>query len=663
MAQPVRDRLRMLDPGRVRLRIAARTILAALAAVLAAVAMCRAADLPGAIVVMATVVTVTLSRTLHATSLAHRLSALLYVPAIGLLAAYVGRFMLHHAWWGAATYVAAVGASRYLLRFGGHIRRLGRLALTPLIAVMVVPVPPSAAKAAGPVWGAVAGVMAVACVLLSQAALPTRPTREAAASALDLTRAARHLRTLPPGTPRHARAALALHRAALTTEDRLDAADLPPSGPLAALATAVLHAEVLAHGAGGALPRQCTPDPAAPVGGPEAAPLAAVGDGSDVAAPGVGGAAGIAEPSRRVVTAAGDGASGPDTRVDAALARALDEVEAAAAAVRAIPARALPAPEPPRPPARKGLQPHTRLSVQLTVAMAAAFAVGHLLFPHHWTWTVITAFVVCGAARARGDVVHRSGLRVAGAFAGAVTGTFVAQPVADVPPAAVAVILCYLFVGTWLRDVSYAVWAFCVTSLLAVLYSLNGEQGAALLLQRPEGILAGSACGILAAYFVLPLPTETVMRGRAARTLQVLQDLLTAVREPHPEPAALRQLTRALDRAARDLGDAAASARAHRALFRRRAPAGAAPHPADWADTLALCVREARALAATPPPDLAAARPHLVLTSRNLGQVRRRLGHRPDATPPRPSTAPLPPHLHRLNAALADLYRQLPAPA
>jgi uncharacterized membrane protein YccC len=341
-----------------------------------------------------------------------------------------------------------------------------------------------------------------------------------------------------------------------------------------------------------------------------------------------------------------------------ALDLALGEVEAAAAAVRRIPARARPAPEPKRVAARKGgVQPHTRLSAQLTVAMAVAFAVGHLLFPHRWTWTVITAFVVCSAARARGDVVHRSGLRVVGAFTGTVTGTLVAHVVAGTAPAAVAVIFCYLFLGLWLRDVSYALWAFCVTSLLAVLYSLNGEHGtAALLLQRPEGILAGSACGILAAYFVLPLRTETVMRGRAARALQVLQDLLTAAREPHPEPAALRRLARSLDRASRDLGDAAASARAHRTLFGR-----GAPHAADWADTLAVCVGEARALAATPPRDLAAARPHLVLAARNLGQVRRRLGRRPDAEPPRPPAPASPAHLHRLNTALSDLYAQLPA--
>ncbi|NUS17500.1 MAG: hypothetical protein HOY69_39925, partial [Streptomyces sp.] len=211
MTQSLLDRMRLIDPGRVRLRVAARTILAALAALLMSAAICAAADLPGGVVVIATVVAVMLSRSLHATSLAHRLSALLYVPAVGALAGFVGRFMLHHAWLGAAMYVAAVAAARYLMRFGGTVRSLGRTALGPIIAVMVVPIPPSAAEAAGPWWAAAAGTLAAGCVLLSQAALPARPTREAATAALDVVRAAHRLSALPPGAPARTRTARALH--------------------------------------------------------------------------------------------------------------------------------------------------------------------------------------------------------------------------------------------------------------------------------------------------------------------------------------------------------------------------------------------------------------------------------------------------------------------
>jgi hypothetical protein len=632
----VLDPLRLLDPGRVRLRTAARTLLAVVGALAASAAASDAAGLPGGFVVIAAVVAVTISRSLHGTSLAHRLSALLYVPAVGVLAGLVGRFMLHHLWWGSATYVAAVAASRYLMRFGGRVRALGRLALSPLLAVMIVPIPPSAAKAVGPLWGAAAAAIAVGCVLLARAALPPRPAREAATAAVDAVRAARRLHALPAARRAHARTSAALHRAALTTEDRLAALSLRP-GPAAG------HAPTLA-------------------GGPPAPPDAVAGAGAEPAPPPAAAALSAAVFQAEVLAYETPPANAPGD-----LPGALHQVVLAAAAVRTLPAREAPAHDPPRPPARKGVQPHTRLTAQLAAAMAAAFAAGHLAFAHHWTWTVITAFVVCSGARSRGDVVHRSGLRVTGAFAGAVTGTLVAHLVAAEPLAAVAVILGYLFVGTWLRDVTYAAWAFCVTSLLAVLYSLNGEHGTGgLLLQRPEGILLGSACGILAAYFVLPLRTQTVMRARAARTLQALQDLLTAARAPDPDRAALRRLARDADRACRELDTAAAAVRAHRALLGPRRGRGTAGHAADWADALALCVRRARALAAAPPEDLATARPALALTARNLGHVRRRLGRRPDAEAPRPLPETSPPRpldttLRALDAALAALFRRLPA--
>ncbi|WP_328465022.1 FUSC family protein [Streptomyces sp. NBC_00448] len=692
-------RLRLLDPGRVRLRIAVRTVLAAVAALLVSGAVGRAAGLPGGMVVIATVVAVMVSRSLHATSLPHRLSALAYVPMVGVLAAFVGRLMVQNAWFGASVFVAAVGGSRYLMRFGGKVRRFGRLALTPLIAVLVTPVPPSAAKATGPLWGAVCGVIAVACVLGSQQLLPSRPTREAAAAAGDFVRGAARLRALAPGSSRHAKAALTLHRTALTVEDRLDAARLPAGAdrtPLDTLAAAVLTAEVTAGqptaapapvvrpapgdepagtgGSGGdgsaqAAPEQpTTSERAAPAQGVPAQGVRApvvrfrvAGTPAAVGSSGTGGAG-----------TGGPGADGPGG--GGALDEALAAVRAAAAAVRGVRAAQGPAPEPPAPAARPGgwrnPQPQARLAAQLAVAMAAAFAVGHLVFPRHWSWAMITAFVVCSAARGRGDVVHRSGLRVAGAFIGAVTGTLAAHLVAGDDAAAITVIFCYLLVGLWLRETTYAAWAFCVTSLLAVLYGLSGEQGGALIVQRPEGILLGSACGIAAAYFVLPLPTATVLRGRSAGALRVLADLLVAARAPEPRPAEIRRLARRFDRATRELAVAAAPARAHRTLIRgtlghpawaSRRAAPAPPHAADWVDALTACAHAGRALALSDAAGLAAARPQLGLAARNLGQVRRRLGNRPDAAPPRPVRTG-PPALISLDAALAELYDRLPAP-
>jgi|GEM_PF-231380 len=607
-------RLRLLDPGRIRLRTAVRTVAAAIAALLATSVLTRAAGLPGGMVAIATVVAVMVARSLRGASLVHRLWALLYVPAVGVAASFVGRLMARHVWFGAVAFLAAVGGSRYLLRFGPRTRFLGRLALTPLIAVLVTPVPPDAARSTGPLWGAACGAIAVACVIASEYVLAARPLNEAAAAAADAAGAAARLPAASAG-PRRERALLLVHRASQAAQDRLDAARLPDGAgrsPADDLAVALLALEVRAQ---------------------------------ELPADGVRG-------------------SEPPAGSPAGLRAAVDRLRECAAAVRGLPAVERPAAPVAAPRARAGglrdPHPQARLTAQLVAAMGAAFAAGHLLFGRHWPWAVITAFVVCGAARGRGDVVHRSALRVLGACTGAVAGTLVARTVPAEPPLAVAVIFCFLLTGLWLREATYAAWAFCVTGLLAVLYSLDGEHGtSSLLLVRPEAILVGSACGIAAACAVLPLRTETVLRGRAARALRALQELLAAAREETPDPNALRHLARRFDRAVHDLAAVVAPARLHRRLRGTRSRAGA--HPADWADLVAACAHPARALPLLPPDDLVGARAQLGLTARNLGQVRRRLGRRPDAQPPRPPRSG-PACLLRLNALLCELYDSLAAP-
>ena len=652
-------------------------------------------------VVIATVVAVMVSRSLHATTLPHRLSALVYVPLIGILASFVGRFMLHHTWFGAAAFVASVGGSRYLMRFGGKVRRFGRLALTPLIAVLVTPVPPSAAKATGPLWGAVAGFIAVACVIAAQAAScrPGRPARRRPPPS-DFVRVARRLRALTPGTRPHTRAARALHRAALTVETRLAAARLPEDAdhsPLDALAAAVLAAEVRAQTAPAAdrpapgdepLPERTAPDRAASPGGEpsrrRARPPTRRRPPSEQWSP-----SGQRPRYRRPSPAPPpppspphiprsaarppplDNSSGgsPD-RLDTALDAALAVVTARAAAVRALASGEHPHPDVPAPRRRTGgwrdLQPQTRLTAQLAAAMAAAFAVGHLFFPHRWAWTVITAFVVCSAARGRGDVVHRSGLRVLGAFIGAVTGTLVAHLVAGEPPVAVIRHLLLpadrrLAARTHLRDLGVLRHQPARRPLLAQRRTrLRAARPAPR--GHPPRLGLRHRGGLLRPAAAHRDRHARPRRGRPAGTPGA------AGRPARPRPAARRHrhLARRFDRAAEELAVVAAPARVHRTLLHRRLNRrrdAASPHAADWADSLAACAHAARALAATDAAALAAARAQL-----GLDRPQPRPGAppprpRPGRRTPRPPPAPAPPTLIRLDALLAELYDRLPAPA
>ncbi|MDX6347169.1 MAG: hypothetical protein QOF84_1959, partial [Streptomyces sp.] len=481
--------LSSLDPGSLHLRRAAQTLAAALAALLLTGG--AGLGLGGRLAVVSVVVAVTAARILRGFTARQRAAALVHVPVAGAVVAVIGAFMALHAALGAVLFVAAVFAARWLIGGSGRARRFGRLALSPLLAMFVVPLPPQAVSAPGPLWPlrvAAACAIAVACVWAAHSCvLPDHPARDSAAAARAFLRLARQ-----------GSGVRALHRAALALDD--------PAPAARPLTTALLQAESLyeADPADERLPAVLL----------RAEALAAeLARGTDP--PGAATATGASADAERVARAGSAG--GVMSRADPPAGPELPVRPPPVAGASGRPDSA------PRARSRAGLSPHTRLAAQLATAMGLAFASGHLLFPQRWNWPVITAFVVCGAARSRGDVVHRSALRVLGALSGALTATPVAYALRGHAGASVAVIFGYLFVGLWLRDLAYTAWAFCVTSLLAVLYALHGDSGtAALLVERPAGILLGSACGIAAAFFVLPIRTERVIRARTAAALRAL---------------------------------------------------------------------------------------------------------------------------------------------
>jgi hypothetical protein len=206
-------------------------------------------------------------------------------------------------------------------------------------------------------------------------------------------------------------------------------------------------------------------------------------------------------------------------------------------ALRIEPVRT-PPPARPRMPATRStrrLPASTRLALQSGAAIALAFSVGHTLFPDHWAWTVITVFAVTGAARSRGDVLHRSLLRLAGALAGTTVATLLTGPLSGHRDLAVVAILALLGLGLAGRERTYAAWAASVTGMLALLYGLYGETGTALLHTRLEAILVGALCAIAPAWFVLPIRGQAVVRRHRGDMLHAFGDLAHTLgsEDPH----------------------------------------------------------------------------------------------------------------------------------
>jgi hypothetical protein len=174
------------------------------------------------------------------------------------------------------------------------------------------------------------------------------------------------------------------------------------------------------------------------------------------------------------------------------------------------------------------ITPSTRLAAQMAVSLGAAFAVGRNAFPDHWTWVVLTAFIVCSGNRGRGDVAHKAVMRLLGAS----VGTLAATAVTGLFPAgdrwSIVVIFAVLTLALWLRPLNYAYWAAGMTAALALLYGYYGERGPGLLAGRLEAILIGAALAVVVSWFLLPIRTTDVIRGDSARALAALADYLRA---------------------------------------------------------------------------------------------------------------------------------------
>ncbi|HKR77956.1 MAG TPA: FUSC family protein [Rhodanobacter sp.] len=248
------------------------------------------------------------------------------------------------------------------------------------------------------------------------------------------------------------------------------------------------------------------------------------------------------------------------------------------------PAHRMPAAPARATPSRMRPSATTRMALQMAVALAAAFAVGHIGFGEHWPWVVLTAFIVHSGNRGRLEVAYKSLLRLAGAAG----GTFVAALLA-VPPhmpgsGSAALILLAVFLGTWLRPLNYAWWALFVTVALALLQDYAGLPASSEMTLRLAAIAAGAAIGVATGWLVLPVRSTDVLRRRLADALAALGEAL----DPATTPRGSARFVHALD-AVESLAPA----------FRAARVLGLHPRwrlPADWIDALAGCRASALAL-------------------------------------------------------------------
>ncbi len=165
----------------------------------------------------------------------------------------------------------------------------------------------------------------------------------------------------------------------------------------------------------------------------------------------------------------------------------------------------------PSPPRIDATEPTTRLAVQSAAAAALAMLLGTAVPPHLYFWAVLTAFLVYNGTASAAEARGRAWGRSAGTTIGVVLGFALVALVHGRPALEATLSIVFFFLSMYTFRVSYTAFTFFITALVAMVYELVGRPPDPLLLARLTETLVGSACGTIAATFILPLRTHAVV--------------------------------------------------------------------------------------------------------------------------------------------------------
>ena len=203
-----------------------------------------------------------------------------------------------------------------------------------------------------------------------------------------------------------------------------------------------------------------------------------------------------------------------------------------------------------------GLNQSTKAAIQVAVATSAATVLGELISPDRWYWAVLTAFLVFTGVSTRGEILTRAGHRIVGTIAGVIAGVLLAALVGHNPPLQIILLVICVFCAFYLVTVAYAWLTFFVTVLLAMLYGLLGDFSIHVLELRIAETAAGGAVGIASAYFVFTTGTRATLVDKVNDYLDQMTELIGTGIDSVLTPGSETDLvadTRRLDNALQDV--------------------------------------------------------------------------------------------------------------
>lgn len=179
-----------------------------------------------------------------------------------------------------------------------------------------------------------------------------------------------------------------------------------------------------------------------------------------------------------------------------------------------------------------------RQAAQAGTGVALAIAVGTLVSGQRWYWAVIAAFIVGSGVGSRGEALIKALQRLAGTLGGIVAGILLASAVSNHTDVALGLVLVCVFFAFYAFQAAYGVMMFCITVMLALLYGLVGQFQPGLLVLRLEETATGAAIGVLVTAMFLPIRESETLRAAARELLLALADTVQQASRENAEAVA-----------------------------------------------------------------------------------------------------------------------------
>ncbi|MCY0389381.1 FUSC family protein [Robbsia sp. Bb-Pol-6] len=195
-----------------------------------------------------------------------------------------------------------------------------------------------------------------------------------------------------------------------------------------------------------------------------------------------------------------------------------------------------------------------RHALRAASAAVIAMAIGHALSPERWFWAVITTFVVFLGTRSRADTLYRGMERLAGTLAGALTSVLLATALHATPVLMVLVMVLCVFGWAYTILHAYSRGVFFITVLVGLVYAELGFAIRPLVTARIEEVLTGCLVSFAVAFVLMPLTATRHIETRLLAVLRALRmSLQASTGAPQATPDTPGTAMRRLDRSWHDL--------------------------------------------------------------------------------------------------------------